>query len=150
MKNHILMLQLVSMTACAQTTEKQINKSKNDSLNAHLTPIQYKVACQGSTEPAFSGEYWNHKEKGVYQCVRCAEPLFSSDSKFDSGTGWPSFTAPLKKEVVGEKEDRSYGMNRTEITCQKCGAHLGHVFDDGPKPSGMRYCVNSASLRFKK
>jgi peptide-methionine (R)-S-oxide reductase len=150
MKSFILPLLLFSLTACAQTNEKRNRINKKDSLNAHLTPMQYKVACEGSTEPAFSGEYWNHKEKGIYQCVRCAEPLFSSDSKFDSGTGWPSFTAPLKKAIVGEKEDRSYGMIRTEITCLKCGAHLGHVFEDGPKPSGMRYCVNSASLRFKK
>lgn len=141
---------ILSFSACGQPSPKNNKVKKDDSLNAHLTPMQYKVACEGGTEPAFSGEYWNHKEKGTYHCVRCAEPLFSSAKKFDSGTGWPSFTSPLNKKVVEEKEDRSHGMIRTEITCQKCGAHLGHVFDDGPLPGGMRYCVNSASLKFKK
>ena len=151
MKILSIVLCLICFSACAQPgNPKQKKKGKSDSLNAHLTPMQYKVACEGATEAPFTGEYWNHKEKGMYHCVRCGEKLFSSERKFDSGTGWPSFTSPVKKEAVGEKEDKSLGMSRTEITCKKCGAHLGHVFDDGPDPSGMRYCVNSASLKFKK
>jgi len=142
---------VISFSACGQNHSPSGKKSqKSDSLNAHLSPIQYKVACEGGTEAPFSGEYWNHKEKGMYNCVRCGKPLFSSDTKFDSGTGWPSFTAPADKNAVQEKQDKSLGIQRTEITCRHCGAHLGHVFDDGPNPSGMRYCVNSASLNFRK
>ena len=112
-----------------------------------LTPEQYHVTREKGTERAFTGEYWDEKAKGIYRCVCCGEPLFSSDTKYDSGTGWPSFYAPMDPEQVETEEDRSLGMRRTEVTCSNCGAHLGHVFPDGPRPSGVRYCINSCSLK---
>ena len=115
-----------------------------------LTPAQYYVLRKKGTERAFSGKYDNHKEKGTYACAACGNEVFTSDTKFDSGTGWPSFFRPISSKNVRELKDRSMGMVRTEVVCGRCGGHLGHVFDDGPKPTGLRYCLNSVALDFKK
>jgi peptide-methionine (R)-S-oxide reductase len=128
---------------------EKVTKSEEE-WKKQLTAEQYHVTRKHGTERAFTGEYWKTKEPGTYQCVCCGQDLFSSETKFDSGTGWPSFFQPLSGDAVAEKEDRSWFMSRTEVLCSRCDAHLGHVFDDGPQPTGLRYCMNSAALNLKK
>ena len=115
-----------------------------------LTPEQFHVLREKGTEPAFDNEYWNEKREGTYHCAACGQPLFTSETKFESGSGWPSFWQPVKPENVRELSDTSHGMTRTEIACSRCGSHLGHLFADGPRPTGLRYCINSTSLDFRE
>jgi len=149
----ILLTWAVTAAACAQQSDASADTSINKSAKewkAQLSEQEYYVLREKGTERAFSGEYWDHKAKGVYVCKACDLPLFSSETKFRSGTGWPSFYKPINGKNVAKEEDTSYGMVRTEVLCTRCGGHLGHVFKDGPEPTGLRYCINSVSLDFKE
>jgi peptide-methionine (R)-S-oxide reductase len=138
------------MSDASTPTDPGAPVPSDEELRARLTPIQYEVTQQEGTERAFSGEYWDTKDPGTYRCIVCDEPLFRSDTKYDSGSGWPSFWEAIDPAKVTLVEDRSHFMRRTEVRCARCDAHLGHVFPDGPKPTGERYCMNSASLRLEK
>lgn len=147
----IILLMLIAAGVNAQSQE-EVSVSKiektDEQWKKELTPEQYRVLRKKGTESAFTGEYVHNKQKGKYKCAACGTELFASETKFESGTGWPSFTAPLSPDRIGYEHDTSYGMERTEVHCPVCGGHLGHVFDDGPAPSGKRFCINSASLKF--
>ncbi len=131
-------------------TSDKLKEISKEELKQRLTPEQYDVCVNKGTEMAFTGKYNNYKEPGIYKCVVCGNELFRSDTKFDSGTGWPSFYAPLRKESIKEETDNSFFMRRVEVNCNRCGAHLGHVFDDGPKPTGLRYCINLRHLSIRR
>ena len=157
MKLSVLLFAVAVVTGCAQQKEEKVTlkntpfaKITEAEWKKKLTPNEYEVLREKGTERAFSGKYWENHESGTYYCAACHQALFTSDTKFESGTGWPSFYQPVVADAVITDSDRSFGMVRDEVMCSQCGGHLGHVFDDGPKPTGLRYCMNSISLKFEK
>ena len=153
------LLLLITLVACGQQKAKKNSPSVTSIVKIkkteaewkqQLSPEEYNILREKGTELAFSGKYWDNHEDGIYYCAACNQELFASQTKFESGTGWPSFYQPIRKELIAIGTDTSYGMVRDEVVCSRCGGHLGHVFEDGPKPTGLRYCLNSASLKFEK
>lgn len=160
----LLLLPLIFLSGCAdhsatdpeassahRTNMSNLKVKKTDEQwRQELTDEEYRILREKGTERAFTGKYWNNHEQGMYRCAACGEPLFSSETKFESGSGWPSFYKPVDSDALMSETDKSYGMTRDEVLCASCGGHLGHVFDDGPQPTGLRYCINSAALKFDK